>query len=95
MNKSPITDDERKRRQQSIDFARTNIELSGFKLSPKIEALNARYIAGEITSHEHTEAIIALPDLFPTTETAQRYFSSLEELKAHYPDGRKGGGNGS
>ena len=52
-------DMERGRRQQSIANARASVELEGFTLTPEIEAINRRFIDGEITRAEHIEAIKA------------------------------------
>ena len=49
--------DERSRRQKAVDYARGSVRLEGFVLDPDIEALNARYVAGELTSDELTAAI--------------------------------------
>lgn len=56
-NKPKITEAERARRQKEIDTARASVRLEGFILSPEVEELNRRYIAGEITGDEHSEAI--------------------------------------
>lgn len=56
-DKPKITEAERVRRQQSIDYARASVRLEGFILSPEVEELNRRYVAGEITGEEHSEAI--------------------------------------
>ncbi len=47
-----LSDEERTRRRYAVDFARTNAELSGFALSPEVEALNARFVAGEMSTVE-------------------------------------------
>jgi len=36
---APITDDERRKRQKAVDFARASVGLEGFKLSPECDAL--------------------------------------------------------
>src|SRR3546814_5388672 len=59
MNEHPISDDERARRQKAIDFARTNIELSGFALSPGMAALGVRFVAGELSESEYIAAALA------------------------------------
>ncbi len=53
----PISDDERHRRQKAVDYARGSVRLEGFIISPDIEALNQRYVDGELTSDELTAAI--------------------------------------
>lgn len=52
-----ISDDERCRRKKAIDTARGSVRLEGFILDPDIEALNQRYVAGELTRSELTNAI--------------------------------------
>jgi hypothetical protein len=59
-NDRPLTDaKERGRRQNAIDFARASVELEGFTLSAEVEAINQRYIDGELTGDEHIAAIRA------------------------------------
>ena len=57
---TPISPKERQRRQAAVQFARGNVRLEGFVLSPEAEAINQQYIAGELTSAQHLEAIQAL-----------------------------------
>lgn len=52
-----ISADERRRRQEAVNFARGNVRLSGFILSPEVEKISQRYIDGELTSEEFIEAI--------------------------------------
>ncbi len=54
---TPITPEERARRQAAVDFARTSVRLEGFILDPDIEALYARYVDGGLTDGELTVAI--------------------------------------
>lgn len=54
---------ERARREDAIRFARNSVRLEGFKLSADAEALNRRYLNGEITDAEHTAALLALAGL--------------------------------
>jgi len=42
-----------------VNFARGSVRYEGGILSDEIENLNARYVAGEITSDELTAAILA------------------------------------
>ena len=44
----PITDAERRKRQEAVNFARANVGLEGFKPSEEAEQRAARFIAGEI-----------------------------------------------
>ena len=52
-----ISEEERARRQKAVNTSRDSVRLEGFELAPDIEALNARYVAGELTSQELTAAI--------------------------------------
>ena len=52
-----ISDDERCRRQKAIDYARGSVRLESFTLDPGIEALNQRYVEGDLTRAELTNAI--------------------------------------
>ena len=58
-----LSDEERARRRKAVETARASNQLSGFEPDPEAEALNARYIAGELTSDELTAAILALAGL--------------------------------
>ena len=60
---TPISPTECARRETAVRFARNSVRLEGFKLSVEAEALNRRYINGEITSAEHTMALLALAGL--------------------------------
>ncbi len=55
--KPPISDEERRRREKAIAYARGSVRLEGFTLDADIEALNQRYIDGDLTSEELTAAI--------------------------------------
>jgi len=54
-----ISEAERTRRLSEVNFARGSVRYEGGILSDEIERLNARYVAGEITSDELTAAILA------------------------------------
>lgn len=82
MNERPIPDEEHARRQQAVDFARTNIELSGFALSPGMAALGVRFVAGELSESEYIAAALAHANSLPASAPAQDYFASLAELEA-------------
>jgi hypothetical protein len=43
---------EQRERQEAADFARANVELSGFKVSEEAERLMSRFVRGEITIDE-------------------------------------------
>lgn len=45
---APITEAERRKRQEAADFARASLGLEGFKISEEVEQKTARFIAGEI-----------------------------------------------
>ena len=45
---APITEAERRKRQEAVNFARANVGLEGFKPSEEAEAQMRRHIAGEI-----------------------------------------------
>ena len=51
----PITDAERRKRQEAVNFARANVGLEGFKLSEAEEQRAARFVAGEIDLAEFVE----------------------------------------
>ena len=55
-----ISEEERQRRIDDTNFARGSVRLEGFILSDEVEALTARYIEGELTTEEHTAAILKL-----------------------------------
>ena len=52
-----ISEAEKARRRAAIAYARGSLRLEGFSLTPDIEALNQRYIEGEISGAEHSAAI--------------------------------------
>ncbi|NMP24107.1 antitoxin VbhA family protein [Sulfobacillus sp. DSM 109850] len=58
-----ISEQERARREEAVRFARNSVRLEGFILNQEAEALNRRYINGELTSVEHTAALLALAGL--------------------------------
>ena len=45
---APITDDERRKRQEAVNYARASVGLEGFKPSEAYEQRAARFVAGEI-----------------------------------------------
>lgn len=52
---APITEDERRKRQEATDFARANVGLEGFKPSEDAEQRAARFVAGEIDLAEFVD----------------------------------------
>ena len=51
----PITEAERRKRQEAADFARASVGLEGFKPSEEVERQTARFIAGEIDLAEYVD----------------------------------------
>ena len=47
-NSEPITEAERRKRQEAANFARANVGLEGVKPSEEAEQRVARFVAGEI-----------------------------------------------
>jgi len=45
---APITEDERRKRQRAVNYARASVGLEGFKPSQADEEHAARFVAGEI-----------------------------------------------
>lgn len=82
MNDVSLSADERARRQKAVNFARTNIELSGFTLSPEMAALGVRFVAGELSESDYIAAALDHANTLPASAPAQEYFASLEELEA-------------
>lgn len=82
MNEQSLSGEERARRQQAVDFARTNIELSGFTLSPAMATLGVRFVAGELSESDFIAVALAHANSLPASEPAQEYFASLEQLEA-------------
>ena len=60
-----ISAEEQARRHKAVESARRSMQLSGFELDADTEALNASYIAGELTRDELTSAILVLADRMP------------------------------
>jgi len=56
-NRPLISEQEKARRKEAIDYARGSVMLEGVVLSDEIEELNQRYINGELTSKEHSIAV--------------------------------------
>ena len=55
-----ITEDERTRRREAVNFARGSVRFEGIILSAEAEALAERFINGEISLEEHTRLGIEL-----------------------------------
>ena len=49
---------ERERRSEAIRGARNSVRLEGIILDAEIEALNQRFIDGEISNEEHSRLIL-------------------------------------
>lgn len=54
-----IDNDEKTRRKEVIDFARGSVRFEGIVLDAVLEAINQRYIDGEIDMAEHTRLCLA------------------------------------
>lgn len=54
-----ISSDESARRAYAVNFGAGSTRLEGGILSPEIAAINARFVAGELTDAEWGEAILA------------------------------------
>ena len=52
---APITDAERRKRQEAVNFARANVGLEGFNPSEAVEQQAARFVAGEIDLAEYVD----------------------------------------
>ncbi|MGY2737288.1 antitoxin VbhA family protein [Sphingomonas sp. UYP23] len=74
-----VSDKERSSRQRAVDFGRGSVELSGGQITPEAEALNRRYVAGELSSAEHVEALLTHARSLPASEPVQEYFTSFDE----------------
>lgn len=74
-----LSGEERTARQKAVNFARGSIQLSGGELDSEVEALNARYITGELSGDEHVAAVIAHARTLPKSEPVQEYFTSFED----------------
>jgi hypothetical protein len=55
-----ITEEERAIRKRAVDVARGSVRFEGFILIEEVEAINQRYINGELTSKEHVAAILEI-----------------------------------
>ena len=74
-----LSREKRDLRQRAVDFARTSTELSGGKLSPEFDALNRRFVAGELSESEHIDALLAHARSLPVEPPVQEYFTSAAE----------------
>lgn len=54
--------EEKARRKSSVDQARASVRLEGTVLGAEMEALNARFVDGEITSAEHVRLGLLVAD---------------------------------
>lgn len=79
MNDHPIPDEERAQRQRAVDIARTSTELSGGSLSPDMEALNARFVSGELSISDYIVAVQDHANTLPPGAPVQEYFTSFDE----------------
>ena len=74
-----LSEEQRDLRQRAVDFAHTNIELSGAKLTPESDALNRRFVAGELSQSEYIEASLAHARSLPAEAPVQEYFASFDQ----------------
>lgn len=74
-----VSDKERACRQRAVDFGRGSVELSGGQITPEAEALNRRFVAGEVSDTDHIEALLTLARSLPASEPVQEYFGSFDE----------------
>src|ERR1700733_2961572 len=58
-----IDETEQAQRKAAVDYARGSVRLEGFMLTSEGMYLNLGYVAGELTSEQLTDAILAL---YPT-----------------------------
>lgn len=65
-----ISEQERQQRSEAIRKARNSVRLEGVVLDAEIEALNQRFIDGEIDKAEHTRLILAHVGLANAVEAA-------------------------
>jgi hypothetical protein len=56
----PISEQERERRREGIEYARASVGLEGFVWDDETEALFTRYVDGELTRPELNEAVLKL-----------------------------------
>lgn len=56
---SAISETERRRRQEAVNFARASLGLSGFEPNADDEALAVRFVAGEISMEDAIRAVHA------------------------------------
>lgn len=73
-----ITQEEKQRRQELINFALGNVRFEGVVLSNLVEAINQRYINGEIDKSEHSQLCIQQMK----KEVLQENTNSTQELAA-------------
>jgi len=93
MDERPISSEERALRKRAIDFARTNMSLSGFRQTPEADALDARYVAGELSFTELSAALLDHARTLPAGEPVQTCFTSFDEAwlaaNAAFPESEK------
>lgn len=57
---STITPEEKAKRAKAVAFGTANVRLEGFTIPPEAQAINDRYINGEISSEEQRVLLFAL-----------------------------------
>ncbi|MGC9271903.1 antitoxin VbhA family protein [Acidiphilium sp.] len=62
--KSTITEVERARRKEAIDFARGSVRLEGYVLDSQAEDIFRQHVNGEISDEEFRKAVNGLMDSY-------------------------------
>ncbi len=55
-----ISPEEKAKRAKAVAFGTANVRLEGFTIGPEAQAINDRYINGEISSEEQRDLLFAL-----------------------------------
>ena len=79
-----ITEDERARRREAVNFARGSVRFEGIVLSDEAEALAERFINGEITLEEHIVSCETATAFLPRLDLeADRRIPTQNGLETH------------
>jgi hypothetical protein len=65
---SAISREEKAKRANAVAFGIANARLEGFTIGPEAQAINNRYINGEISSEEQRDLLFALAATLRTTK---------------------------
>lgn len=63
-----ISPEEKAKRANAVAFGTANVRLEGFTIGPEAQAINERYINGEISSEEQRDLLFALAASLRTTK---------------------------